>query len=98
MNKTQLKKMGAHVNDCISANTMEELEQIINDAKTRRDQEDTFLAYQVTFLDEMRSVLKDIYDETEEEADRYSNKQVAVTYKNLWLQMFNHKKYIFANA
>lgn len=96
MKKTQMIKMGAHISECIAADTQEELEQIINDAKTRRDQEDVFMAYQVTYFNEMRSVLRDIYDETEEEADRYSSQQVADRYKSLWLQMFNHKKYIFA--
>ena len=101
MKKVQMEKMGAHIRECIAADTKEEREEIkkvFDDAKTSRDREDIYNAYQTTYFNEMRRVLQDIYDETDEEADRYSNQQVADRYKHLWMQMFNHKKYIFEVA
>jgi len=92
MTKKQLTKMGQHIGENIcsedleSCKTYKDLEQYARDGGG------------LVYFDSVREFLADIYNETEEEAEKYTNEQVWTRYIHLWGIMASHKKYITAQA
>lgn len=92
MNKNQLIKMGQHIGENICSESLEECKNYNDLAQYAKD------GGGLVYLDSVREFLADIYEETEEEAEKYSNDQVWNRYVHLWGIMANHKKYITAQA
>lgn len=89
MTKQQMKKVAEHIDSYYGAKEFLEDIHTYQEACQNVDW-GSFLVY----YDDVRAFLKDVYDETDEQADKYTNEQVWNTYKNCIGQMTSHKKYI----
>jgi len=89
MTKQQMQKVAEHINSYYGAKEFLEGIHTYREACQSVDW-GSFLIY----YEDVRAFLKDLYNETEEQADKYSNGQVWNTYKNCIGLMASHKKYI----
>ena len=83
----QMKKVGEHIkmhgmSEDIKAATYQEAKQMLQDG-----------CFDI-YYDDARKTLAEIYEETEEEAARFSDMEVWERYKHIIALMASHKKYL----
>ena len=92
MTREQIIKMGQHIGESICREDLENCKTYGDMAQYARD------GGGLVYFDSVRTFLADIYNETEEEADKYTDEQAWARYVHLWGLMARHKKYITAQA